>query len=138
MPAIELPLARPARIAGIKTSAIIHVGTATIAAFIGAGGYGEPIAAGLAVNDKLMPLAGAVPAAIMALLVQGMFDLIDRWAESLSGHCRYTKRELSNPRSEAELRAKFFELGHTGWSKDLTRRLLHDLKDLERIADLRA
>lgn len=79
--AIELPLARPSILAGIKTSAIINVGTATIAAFIGAGGYGERIAAGLAVNDKLMLLAGAVPAAILALLVQGMFDLIDRWAD---------------------------------------------------------
>ena len=78
---IELPLARPSILAGIKTSAIINVGTATIAAFIGAGGYGERIAAGLAVNDKLMLLAGAVPAAILALLVQGMFDLIDRWAD---------------------------------------------------------
>ena len=79
--AIELPLARPSILAGIKTSAIINVGTATIAAFIGAGGYGERIAAGLAVNDNMMLLAGAVPAAMLALLVQGMFDLIDRWAD---------------------------------------------------------
>lgn len=77
--AIELPLARPAILAGIKTSAVINVGTATIAAFIGAGGYGERIAAGLAVNDNLMLLAGAVPAAALALLIQGLFELIERF-----------------------------------------------------------
>jgi osmoprotectant transport system permease protein len=76
--AIELPLARPSILAGIKTSAVINVGTATIAAFIGAGGYGERIAAGLAVNDNLMLLAGAVPAAVLALLIQGLFDVLER------------------------------------------------------------
>ena len=80
---IELPLARPSMLAGIKTSAVINVGTATIAAFIGAGGYGERIAAGLAVNDNLMLLAGAVPAAALALLIQGLFDLIERRADPL-------------------------------------------------------
>jgi osmoprotectant transport system permease protein len=79
--AIELPLARPAILAGVKTSAIINVGTATIAAFIGAGGYGERIAAGLAVNDNQMLLAGAVPAALLALLIQGAFELIERWTD---------------------------------------------------------
>jgi len=80
---IELPLARPAVLAGIKTSAVINVGTATIAAFIGAGGYGERIAAGLAVNDNLMLLAGAVPAAALALLIQGLFELIERYLDPL-------------------------------------------------------
>ena len=75
---IELPLAAPSILAGIKTSAVINVGTATIAAFIGAGGYGERIAAGLALNDNAMLLAGAVPAAVLALLVQGLFELIER------------------------------------------------------------
>ena len=78
---IELPLARPAILAGIKTSAVINVGTATLAAFVGAGGYGERIAAGLAVNDNMMMLAGAVPAAALALLIQGLFDLVERWAD---------------------------------------------------------
>ena len=78
---IELPLARPAILAGIKTSAVINVGTATLAAFIGAGGYGERIAAGLAVNDNMMLLAGAVPAAALALLMQGLFELIERWVD---------------------------------------------------------
>ncbi|HEV2008943.1 MAG TPA: glycine betaine ABC transporter substrate-binding protein, partial [Burkholderiales bacterium] len=60
---IELPLASRTILAGVKTSAVINVGTATIAAFIGAGGYGERIVAGLAVNDNALLLAGAVPAA---------------------------------------------------------------------------
>lgn len=76
---IELPLASRAILAGIKTSAVINVGAATIAAFIGAGGYGERIVTGLALNDHAMLLAGAIPAAVLALLVQWMFDLADRW-----------------------------------------------------------
>jgi osmoprotectant transport system permease protein len=75
---IELPLATPAILAGIKTSAVINVGTATIAAFIGAGGYGERIASGLALNDNVTLLAGAIPAAVLALLVQGAFELAER------------------------------------------------------------
>ena len=74
---IELPLAARTILAGIKTSAVINVGTATIAAFIGAGGYGERIIAGLAVNDHALLLAGAVPAAAMALLIQALFNLLD-------------------------------------------------------------
>jgi osmoprotectant transport system permease protein len=74
---IELPLAAPAILAGIKTSAVINVGTATIAAFVGAGGYGERIAAGLALNDSTLLLAGAIPAAALALLTQAALE----WAE---------------------------------------------------------
>ena len=76
---IELPLAARSILGGIKTSAIINVGTATIAAFVGAGGYGERIVAGLAVNDSALLLAGAVPAALMAVAIQTGFDLLDRW-----------------------------------------------------------
>jgi osmoprotectant transport system substrate-binding protein/osmoprotectant transport system permease protein len=76
---IDLPLAARSILAGIKTSAVINVGTATIAAFIGAGGYGERIVAGLAVNDHTMLLAGAIPAAAMALALQWGFDALDRW-----------------------------------------------------------
>lgn len=79
---VELPLAMGTILAGVKTSAIINVGTATIAAFIGAGGYGERIAAGLALNDNNMLLAGAVPAAVLALAVQWGFDLLERWLVS--------------------------------------------------------
>ncbi len=75
---IELPLAARTVLAGIKTSAIINVGTATIAAFIGAGGYGERIVAGIAVNDHSLLLAGAIPAAAMAILLQWGFDALDR------------------------------------------------------------
>jgi len=75
---IEIPLAMPSILAGIKTSAVINVGTATIAAFVGAGGYGERIVSGLALNDNATLLAGAIPAAALALLVQGAFELGER------------------------------------------------------------
>ncbi|MES2103675.1 MAG: glycine betaine ABC transporter substrate-binding protein [Pseudomonadota bacterium] len=71
---IELPLALPVILAGVKTAAVISVGTATIAAFIGAGGYGERIAVGLALNDYDMLLAGAIPSAVLAMLTQGLFE----------------------------------------------------------------
>eukprot|EP01034_Spumella_vulgaris_P036538 gene36538-45058_t len=58
---VELPLAMPVILAGVKTAAVMSVGTATIAAFIGAGGYGERITIGLALNDNDMLLAGALP-----------------------------------------------------------------------------
>lgn len=66
---IRLPLAAPVIMAGIRTAAVINVGTATLAAFIGAGGLGDPIVAGLSLSDPVMILSGAVPAAALALLV---------------------------------------------------------------------
>lgn len=75
---IELPMARPVILAGVKTSAVINVGTATIAAFIGAGGYGERITTGLALNDHATLLAGAVPAAVLALLIEAGFNWLER------------------------------------------------------------
>jgi osmoprotectant transport system permease protein len=75
---IHLPMASRSILAGIKTSAVINVGTATLAALIGAGGLGEPILSGLNLNDHATILEGAVPAAILALLVQSLFDLLDR------------------------------------------------------------
>jgi len=75
---IELPLAAPTILAGIKTSAVINVGTATIAAFIGAGGYGERIVTGLALNDHAMLLAGAIPAAALALALEALFRAGER------------------------------------------------------------
>jgi len=75
---VQLPLAMPTLLAGVKTAAVINVGTATVAAFIGAGGFGERIVAGLAVNDTAAMLAGAVPSAVLALLVQGVFDRAER------------------------------------------------------------
>ena len=74
---VELPLALPVILAGVKTATVMSVGTATIAAFIGAGGYGERITIGLALNDNDMLLAGAIPAAVLALLTQGGFELAE-------------------------------------------------------------
>lgn len=75
---VFLPIALPTILAGIKTSAVINVGTATLAALIGAGGLGEPIISGLSLNDNATILQGAIPAAILALLVQFAFDGLDR------------------------------------------------------------
>ncbi|WP_310333125.1 glycine betaine ABC transporter substrate-binding protein [Roseateles asaccharophilus] len=84
--AVELPLALPTLLAGVKTAAVTNVGTATVAAFVGAGGLGERIVAGLAVNDSALMLAGALPAAGLAIVVQLTFDawerLISPWAAS--------------------------------------------------------
>ncbi|GAB5408342.1 MAG: hypothetical protein BalsKO_07070 [Balneolaceae bacterium] len=76
---IELPLALPSILAGIKTSAVINVGTATLGALIGAGGYGQPILTGIRLDDTSLILQGAIPAALLALLVQSIFDLIEKW-----------------------------------------------------------
>jgi osmoprotectant transport system permease protein len=75
---IELPLAMPTVLAGIKISAVVSVGTATIAAFIGAGGFGDRIVTGLALNDQTMLLAGAIPVAALALAIQGAFGLLEK------------------------------------------------------------
>jgi osmoprotectant transport system substrate-binding protein/osmoprotectant transport system permease protein len=75
---VFLPLASRTILAGIKTSAIINVGTATLAALIGVGGLGEPIISGLNLNDYRTILQGAIPAALLALLVQFVFDGLDR------------------------------------------------------------
>ena len=75
---IHLPMASRSILGGIKTSAVINVGTATLAALIGAGGLGEPILSGLNLNDHATILQGAIPAAVLALLVQSLFDLLDR------------------------------------------------------------
>lgn len=75
---VELPMASRAILAGIKTSAVINVGTATLGALIGAGGYGQPIFTGIRLDDVGLILEGAVPAALLALLVQGLFELWER------------------------------------------------------------
>ena len=75
---IYLPIASRSILSGIKTSAVINIGTATLAALIGAGGLGEPIISGLNLNDHVTILEGAIPAAVLALLVQWGFDLLDR------------------------------------------------------------
>jgi osmoprotectant transport system permease protein len=75
---IVLPLASPTILAGIKTATIVSIGTATLAALVGAGGYGAPIVSGLSLNDVPTILTGAVPAALMALLAYGIFELLER------------------------------------------------------------
>ncbi len=85
---IELPLAAPTIVVGIRTAAVINVGTATMAAFVGAGGFGERITAGLALNDGTTMLAGAIPAAALALIVQLAFDGLARAADPARRHRR--------------------------------------------------
>ena len=75
---IEIPMASRAILAGIKTSAVVNVGTATLGALIGAGGYGQPILTGIRLDDLGLILQGAVPAAALALITQGMFELLER------------------------------------------------------------
>lgn len=75
---VELPLALGTILAGIKIAAVINVGTATLGALIGAGGYGQPILAGIRLDDIGLILEGAVPAALLALVVQGAFELVER------------------------------------------------------------
>ncbi|OJT25213.1 amino acid ABC transporter permease [Archangium sp. Cb G35] len=75
---VELPMAAPSILAGIQTSAVINVGTATLGALIGAGGYGQPILTGIRLDDTSLILQGAVPAAVLALLVSGLFELVER------------------------------------------------------------
>ena len=71
-------MASPSILAGIKTSAVINVGTATLGALIGAGGFGQPILTGIRLNDVPLILQGAVPAAALALVVQGLFEIAER------------------------------------------------------------
>ena len=75
---VELPMASRSILAGIKTAGVINVGTATIGALIGAGGYGQPILTGIRLDDLGLILQGAIPAALLALIVQALFGLIER------------------------------------------------------------
>jgi len=75
---IELPLAMPFIVAGIKTSAVIAVGTATVGALVGAGGFGQPILTGIRLDDFGLILQGAVPAAVMALALEALLGAVER------------------------------------------------------------
>ncbi|MBI1814598.1 MAG: ABC transporter permease subunit [Deltaproteobacteria bacterium] len=77
---VELPLAAPVILAGVRTSSVINIGTATLAAFIGAGGLGDPIVTGLTVSDTNLVLSGALPAAALALVVDAALGQVERWA----------------------------------------------------------
>ncbi|MEM1230777.1 MAG: ABC transporter permease subunit, partial [Pseudomonadota bacterium] len=75
---LYLPLALPGIFAGVRTAAVICIGTATLAAFIGAGGLGDPIVTGLSLNDTSLILRGAVPAALLAILTELLFEGLER------------------------------------------------------------
>lgn len=75
---VELPLATRSIMGGVRTSAVIGIGVATLAAFIGQGGLGEPIVRGLYLNDSRLILSGAVPAALLALLVDLVLGRFER------------------------------------------------------------
>ena len=75
---VRLPLAAPVIMAGVRTAAVITVGATTLAAFIGAGGLGEPIVTGLAIADTRMVLSGALPAAVLAVVVDGVLAIVER------------------------------------------------------------
>jgi len=92
---VRTPLAAPGIMAGIRTAAVIDVGTATLAAFIGAGGLGEPIATGLALNDTRLILSGAIPAAVLALLVDAVLAAGEWWTtpEPLRAAARERSRD---------------------------------------------
>lgn len=88
---VYLPIAMPTILAGIKTAAIINVATATLAALIGVGGLGEPIIAGLNLNDPGLILQGAVPAALLAVAVQLAFDGVERLVVPRGLRARHTE-----------------------------------------------
>jgi osmoprotectant transport system permease protein len=75
---VRMPLAAPVILAGIRTAAVLNVGTATLAALIGAGGLGDPIVAGLALSDTRMILSGAIPAALLAVAVDLVLGRVQR------------------------------------------------------------
>jgi osmoprotectant transport system permease protein len=94
---VRLPLAAGVIMAGIRTAAVITVGAATLAAFIGAGGLGEPIVAGLALADTRMILSGALPAALLALLVDGALGLVERRVAPAHRRIRIWRKQGSPP-----------------------------------------
>lgn len=83
---VSVPLSLPSMLAGVRTAAVISIGTATLAAFIGAGGLGDPIVTGLALNDTGLILQGAIPAAALAMITELLFELVERLV--LPGHLR--------------------------------------------------
>jgi osmoprotectant transport system permease protein len=76
---IEMPLAMRSILAGIKTAAVMNVGFAALGGLIGAGGYGQPIMTGIRLDSMSLILQGAIPAALMAVVVQLLFELVERW-----------------------------------------------------------
>jgi osmoprotectant transport system permease protein len=75
---VELRLASPVIVAGIRTALVVSIGVATLAAYIGAGGLGDLIFQGIAMVDTPLLLAGAIPAALLAFAVDGVFGILER------------------------------------------------------------
>lgn len=94
---VRLPLAAPVIMAGIRTAAVITVGAATLAAFIGAGGLGEPIVAGLALADTRMILSGALPAAALALAVDGVLAVVELLVAPAHRRKQFWRRRTESP-----------------------------------------
>ena len=92
---IELPLALPVILSGIKTAAVLNVGTATLGALIGAGGHGQPIMTGIRLADSAQILEGALPAAALALAVQGAFELLEKLSVSAGLKTRRSDKGLA-------------------------------------------
>jgi len=103
---VRLPLAAPVIMAGIRTAAVITVGAATLAAFIGAGGLGEPIVAGLALADTRMILSGALPAAALALAVDGVLAIVELAIAPAHRRKRFWRRRAEDPDAMVAATAK--------------------------------
>jgi osmoprotectant transport system permease protein len=91
MARVELPLALPSIVAGIRVAAVIGVGTATIAAAVGAGVFGEYIFRGLSMVDSTVILAGAVPSALLALTIDGALTLVERGLKQSGASSRHRR-----------------------------------------------
>jgi osmoprotectant transport system permease protein len=96
---VEIPLALPGLFAGVRVATVIAIGTATLAAFIGAGGLGEPIVTGLALNDPALILEGALPAAGLAIVADLGFDRLERVI--VPAHLRAGRRTAAQPETKA-------------------------------------
>ncbi|HYW32017.1 MAG TPA: glycine betaine ABC transporter substrate-binding protein [Gemmatimonas sp.] len=91
---VRLPLAAPVVLAGVRTAAVLTVGTATLGAFIGAGGLGEPIVTGLGLADARLVLSGAIPAAAMAIIVDALLGWVS--ARLAPAHLRPRDRSTAS------------------------------------------
>jgi osmoprotectant transport system permease protein len=103
---VRLPLAAPVIMAGIRTAAVITVGAATLAAFIGAGGLGEPIVGGLALADTRMILSGALPAAALALAVDGVLSIVELAIAPAHRRKRFWRTRTEDPDAMVAATAK--------------------------------
>jgi osmoprotectant transport system permease protein len=101
---VELPLAAPTILAGIRTAAVITVGGAALGALVGAGGYGQPILAGVRLASVPLILEGAVPAALLALAVERIFGLVERAVVSPGLRPAPQRRRTASARAHSPVR----------------------------------